>query len=56
MIFLEDKVVSRITSLRPVNQCTVRKTELAKSKDGKPKRIKQAIVIGLNTPVEIDLL
>ena len=51
-----DKLVPKTTPLRPVNQYTVRKTELAKSKASKSKRIKQDIVIGLNTPVEIDLL
>jgi hypothetical protein len=56
MIFLEDKAVSKITPLSQVNQCKVRKTELTKSKGSKSKRTKLAIVLGLNTPVEIDLL
>jgi hypothetical protein len=56
MIFLEDKVVSRITPLRPSNQYKARKNGLTKPKDCAPKRIKHAIVIGLNTPVEIDVL
>ena len=52
---MEDKVVPRITQLRPVNQYHVKKNGLAKSKVG-IKRIRPAIVIGLNTPVEIDVL
>lgn len=56
MIFLMDKVVPKITPLRPVDQYKVKKTELAKSKDGTTKRIKQAIVLGLNSTIEIDVL